>query len=90
MAKDIVKEIRRAMRRKCSAEEKNRIVLEGAGRSGRLGAVSSGRDHPDDVLPLAQGISWIRARGHSAGRDDGGGQAPQEENETLKRDDISI
>jgi transposase len=41
MAKDIVKEIRRATRRKFNAEEKIRIVLEGLRGGARLGPLSA-------------------------------------------------
>ena len=57
----VVQEIRRKTRRRFSAEEKIRIVLEGPARRGEhRHAVPEGRARAESVLPLEQGVSRSR------------------------------
>ena len=75
-------EVGKATRRKYTAEEEFRIVLEGLrGRSRSRNCVELRGDRADDVLPVVEGVP---GRGeeradprHAAGRDDGRGPHPQ-------------
>jgi len=51
-----VREIHRRTRRRFSAEEKIRIILEGAGRGEHRGAVPRARAGAESVLPVEQGV----------------------------------
>jgi hypothetical protein len=57
MHKNVVAQIRKATRKKYSAGEKIRIVLEGLrGENPILRDVPPGGDRPDDVLPVVEGV----------------------------------
>ena len=55
-AEKTVSEIRRATRRRFSAEEKIRTVREGLGGGPHCGAVPAREDQPEAGLPLVEGV----------------------------------
>ena len=66
-AEKVVQDIRRKTRRRFSAEEKIRIVLEGLrGEESVVTFVSPRRAQSESVLPVEQGVS--RGREAAAGR----------------------